>query len=205
MLLAFSVPPGMIAEAIVARMLLAFREARRPSFAQVREILRVPGLIPFMARLIGLVILWTLLSLALASLLLILGLLVKAFAFAMAHPGAKMPKPHIWMFAFLTTFAVIEASPLSRYSFVLPLFAAEGRGSRELFRVAIDRARPHLLPLSTINVVEYGFVVGIGHALRPFESGWTLRAALVIVLGLLITSAITTWFEMLKADLAFVL
>lgn len=194
---------GTIAEAIVARMLLVFHQGRQPSLAQVGEIIRAPGLAPLLARLISLVILWMLLAMVLAGALFVFVFVVKALAFGMAHHGAKMPPPHGWIFAYLMTFALIVGVLVSRYSFVLPMFAATGHGNKELFRTWIESAKRNLWPLRLVNILEYVLFLGIAHALRPLEKGWGLRAFLAVVLSLLVTSAITTWFESLKAELAF--
>ncbi len=204
MLLALCFPLGTIAEAVVARMLVVFRQGRRPSSAQVGEIFRAPGLVRLLARLICVLILWTVLALVLSALPWLLAIVVRAFAFAMAHHGARMPHSHRGTFGYVMTFAVFEGVLVSRYSFVLPLFAAEGRGSRDLFKAAVERAKPNLLPLSVVNVLEYGLVFGIAHAVRPFETGLSMRSFVVVALSLMFTSAITTWFELMKADLAFV-
>ncbi len=203
LLLAFYFPLGTLAEAVGARMFLSFRKGQRPAFAQTGEIVRAPGLVPLLARLIGLLICWMVLALTLACVLLLFGFLLKAFAFGMVHHGARMPRFRGWSFAYVMTFALLDGALVSRYSFVLPMFAGECRGSGELFKRAVERARPNLVPLSLINVLEYGLIIGIGHGLRRFEGGWPLRAFVVIVLSVLITSATTTWFAMLKTDLAF--
>lgn len=203
LLFAVSFPLGTIAEAVVARMFLVFRQQRRPSAAQVGEVLKMPGLTPLLVRLIGLLTAWMLLAFVLAAVPLLLASVGKAVAFSIAHHGAKMPPTHGGVFGYLITFAVLFGILVSRYSFVLPLLAAENRGSKEFFRMAVQRAKAHLLPLRVVNVLEYVLATSIAQFLRPLEQGWSLRAAVVLVLGLVVTSSINTWFELLKAELAF--
>lgn len=197
-------PLETLAEAVVARMLFVFREGRRPSFAQVGEIVRAPGLVSLIFRLSGLVLLWMTVGLLLAAGLFVFGFVVKAFAFGMAHHGGKMPPPHGWAFAYLMSSMVIAGVLLSRYSFVLPLFALDCRASRSSFNTWVTMAKAGLMPLRLLNAFEYGLMLGIGHLLRPFEKDGSVRAVLVVALSLLVTAGITTWMELIKAEFAFV-
>ncbi len=203
MLLLVCFPLGLAAEAVVARMLLRTREGYEPSFREVREVVAMEGLANVLFRLIGLTVAWLFLAFFITALLFVVGLVVKAVAFDVAHPGVKPPKLHSWALPFAWISFLIHAALMARYSFVLPLFVTRSVGSEDVLKAGVAMAKRSVLFLGVLTFFEYGLVFAFGHLMRSLESGAVVTTFAVATLSLLVTSAVTCWFALVKADLAF--